>query len=152
MKVTIPQTKFITACLVFGLGLSMLGPIAPAQAITIYEGACGGDSGNGQTQGGSGSGGANSSGTNDGSGGSICDAAQKDNVQDFVKNTVNVALMVLGMVAVIMIVIGGIRYTTSNGDSSSMKGAKDTILYAVVGLVIAILAYAIVNFVLGAFS
>jgi hypothetical protein len=50
-----------------------------------------------------------------------------------------------------MIIYGGIRYTTSAGDSSHVKAAKDTILYAVVGLVVAILAYAIVNFVVGAF-
>ncbi|HMH70200.1 MAG TPA: hypothetical protein VK502_02280 [Candidatus Saccharimonadales bacterium] len=64
---------------------------------------------------------------------------------------VNILLYLLGAIAVIMIVIGGIRYTTSNGDSSSTKGAKDTILYAVVGLIIAMLAYAIVNFVVKAF-
>jgi multisubunit Na+/H+ antiporter MnhB subunit len=56
------------------------------------------------------------------------------------------------MIAVIMIVIGGIRYTTSNGDSSQVKSAKDTIMYAVIGLVVAILAYAIVNFILSAFK
>jgi hypothetical protein len=47
-----------------------------------------------------------------------------------------------------MIIVGGIRYTTSNGDSGRIKAAKDTITYAVVGLVVAILAYAIVNFVI----
>jgi hypothetical protein len=51
-----------------------------------------------------------------------------------------------------MIVIGGIKYTTSNGDSSAITSAKNTILYSVVGLVVAILAFAIVNFVLGAFK
>jgi hypothetical protein len=65
---------------------------------------------------------------------------------------VNIMLYILGAIAVIMIVIGGIRYTTSNGDSAGISGAKNTILYAIVGLVVAILAYAIVNFVLGAFQ
>jgi hypothetical protein len=51
-----------------------------------------------------------------------------------------------------MIVIGGIRYTTSNGDSAGITSAKNTILYAVVGLIVALLAYAIVNFVLTSFS
>lgn len=69
-----------------------------------------------------------------------------------IKDIVNVLLFVLGAIAVIMIIIGGIRYTTSNGDSSSIQGAKNTILYAVVGLVVAILAYAIVNFVIDAFA
>jgi len=87
-------------------------------------------------------------GTNDVGG----DKVSQNALQDGIKNIVNVLLFILGAIAVIMIIIGGIRYTTSNGDASATKGAKDTILYAVVGLVVAILAYAIVNFVLGAFS
>src|SRR4051812_3819833 len=70
-------------------------------------------------------------------------------LKDGIKTIVNVMLFLLGAIAVIMIVIGGIRYTTSNGDASATKGAKDTILYAVIGLVVAILAYAIVSFILG---
>ena len=64
---------------------------------------------------------------------------------------VNIILFVLGAAAVIMIVIGGFRYVVSQGDSSAIKGAKDTILYSVIGLIVAILAYAIVNFVLTQF-
>jgi hypothetical protein len=64
---------------------------------------------------------------------------------------VNILLFVLGAIAVIMIVIGGIRYATSNGDSSSITSAKNTILYSVIGLIVAIMAYAIVNFVITAF-
>ncbi len=78
----------------------------------------------------------------------LCGATKTDDAPDIIKNIINTILFVLGMIAVIMIVIGGIRYTTSNGDASSVKGAKDTVLYAVVGLVVAIMAYAIVNFVL----
>lgn len=63
----------------------------------------------------------------------------------------NVLLFVIGIVAVIMIIIGGIRYTTSNGDASQAKAAKDTILYSVVGLIIAIMAYAIVRWVVSVF-
>ena len=73
-------------------------------------------------------------------------------LEDGIKDIVNVLLFILGAIAVIMIIIGGIRYTTSNGDASNIKAAKDTILYAVIGLIVAILAYAIVNFVLGRFS
>lgn len=69
-----------------------------------------------------------------------------------VKTIVNILLYVLGAVAVVMIVIGGVRYATSNGDSSAITGAKNTILYSVVGLVVAMLAYAIVNFVIDAFK
>ncbi|QQG50859.1 MAG: hypothetical protein HZB75_05070 [Candidatus Saccharibacteria bacterium] len=81
----------------------------------------------------------------------VCKAQGTDNASSMVKIIINTLLIVLGMIAVIMIVIGGIRYTTSNGDSSAIKGAKDTILYAVVGLIVAIMSYAIVNFVVGAF-
>lgn len=87
-------------------------------------------------------GGVNSVGGND-AGGSL---------NDGIKNIINVLLYVIGSIAVIMIVIGGLRYVLSGGDSSSTKGAKDTILYAVVGLVVAIFAYAIVNFVVTSFS
>lgn len=67
------------------------------------------------------------------------------------KTIVNVLLFLLGAIAVIMIVIGGIRYTISNGDQGQIKQAKDTILYSVIGLIVALLAAAIVNFVLGQF-
>lgn len=73
-------------------------------------------------------------------------------LEEGIKNVVNVLLFLLGAIAVIMIIIGGIRYATSNGDSGAIKGAKDTILYAVIGLIVAILAYAIVNFVVDAFT
>jgi len=76
----------------------------------------------------------------------------KENLGKSIKKVVNVLLFVLGIIAVIVIVIAGIRYATSGGDSAQITGAKNTILYAVVGLVVAILAYAIVNFVLGAFK
>lgn len=72
-------------------------------------------------------------------------------VDNQVQVVVNILLFILGAIAVVMIVIGGIRYATSNGESSNIKAAKDTILYAVIGLIVAIMAYAIVNFVVGAF-
>ena len=46
------------------------------------------------------------------------------------------------------VIIGGIRYAVSGGDENGTRAAKDTILYAIIGLVVALLAYAIVNFVL----
>jgi hypothetical protein len=78
--------------------------------------------------------------------------ASTTELTDLIKSIINVMLFILGAIAVIMIIIGGIRYTTSNGDASATKGAKDTILYAVIGLIVAILAYAIVNFVVAAFK
>lgn len=54
----------------------------------------------------------------------------------------------VGAISVIMIIIGGFRYIVSGGDSNATKGAKDTILYAVIGLIIALIAQALVLFVL----
>lgn len=66
-----------------------------------------------------------------------------------VNTIINVALGVIGLVAVVMIILGGVQYTTSSGDAAKVKKAKDTILYGIIGLVVALLAFAIVNFVLG---
>ena len=57
---------------------------------------------------------------------------------------------IIGIIAVVMIILGGISYATSQGDPGKVKKGKDTILYGIIGLVIAILAFAIVNFVLSA--
>ena len=64
---------------------------------------------------------------------------------------INLLLFIIGAIAVIMVIIGGLRYVLSGGDANAVTSAKNTILYAIVGLAIAILAYAIVNFVVGAF-
>lgn len=60
----------------------------------------------------------------------------------------NILLFLIGAIAVIMLVIGGIRYVVSGGDQAAVTGAKNTILYAIVGIVVAFLAYAAVNFVI----
>jgi hypothetical protein len=60
----------------------------------------------------------------------------------------NILTYVIGAVAVLVIVVGGLRYTISGGDSKAISDAKNTIIYASVGLVVAIMANAIVNFVL----
>jgi hypothetical protein len=62
-------------------------------------------------------------------------------------NLTNALIFLVGAISVIMMVIGGLRYVTSNGDSKSVEGAKNTITYAVIGIIVAIAAYAIVNFV-----
>jgi hypothetical protein len=71
--------------------------------------------------------------------------------KEFVSNLIKLLLYAIGIISVIMIIIGGIKYTTSNGDSSQITSAKNTILYAVVGLIVALLAFAIVNFVVSQF-
>ena len=65
---------------------------------------------------------------------------------------VNTFLFIIGALSVVMIVYGGFRYVTSAGESSAVSAAKNTILYAVVGLVIALCAYAISDFVIDIFS
>jgi hypothetical protein len=64
----------------------------------------------------------------------------------------NVLLFILGAISVIMIIIGGLRYVVSGGNSTAVTAAKNTILYAIVGVIVALLAYAIVNFVLDSFT
>ncbi len=63
------------------------------------------------------------------------------------RTVANVLLFLVGAVAVIMLIIGGFRYVASNGDAAATKGAKDTIMYAIIGIIVAFLAYAAVNFV-----
>lgn len=67
-------------------------------------------------------------------------------LSDQVRNITNALMFILGAIAVIVIVIGGIMYVVSAGDPGKAKTAKDTILYAVVGLIVALMAGAIVNF------
>lgn len=60
----------------------------------------------------------------------------------------NTILYIVGIISVIMLIYGGLRYIISGGDSKKVTDAKNTILYAVIGLIISILSFAIVNFVL----
>ena len=124
----IRQIILTTFIALFGLVATPF--VASTSAIDVFKDACSG--GSGST--------------------AVCGASTKDELPNIIKNVINLLFFVIGMIAVIMIVIGGIRYSTSGGDAGSIKGAKDTILYAVIGLVVAILAYAIVNFTLSAFK
>ena len=72
----------------------------------------------------------------------------KNSFTTVIKNVINIFSIVVGAVSVIMIIIGGFRYVISNGDSNGVSGAKNTILYAIVGLVIVLFAQVIVRFVL----
>ena len=80
-----------------------------------------------------------------------CNVKEDSSLMPTVKTIIDVIIGVLGIVAVIVIVLGGVQYTLSTGDPGRIKKAKDTILYGIIGLVVAILAYAIVNFVLSSF-
>lgn len=65
-----------------------------------------------------------------------------------IANLINVAIGLAGLIAVVVIVFGGQRYLTSAGDPGKAKQAKDMIMYGVIGLVVAVLSWAIVNFVI----
>lgn len=69
-----------------------------------------------------------------------------------IHGVIRVLLFVVGVAAVIMLVIGGIRFVLSGGDSQAAAAAKNTVIYAVIGLIVAVLAWAIVNYVFGAVS
>ena len=62
----------------------------------------------------------------------------------------NTVLYAVGIISVIMLIYGGLRYVLSGGDNKKVTDAKNTILYAIIGLIISILSYAIVNFVINA--
>lgn len=87
--------------------------------------------------------------------GKSCDDAgaqgeAKDKVESTVQLVVNILSWIVGIAAVIMIIIGGFKYVTSSGDTGNVTSAKNTILFAVIGLVIVVLAQVIVNFVIDA--
>lgn len=65
-----------------------------------------------------------------------------------VRTIINILLMLAGLVAAIYLIIGGISYITSRGDEDKAEEAKNTILYAVIGLIVIGLSAAIVNYVI----
>lgn len=76
----------------------------------------------------------------------------KQDLPDIITTIINVMLFIAAALAVIMIIYGGIRYITAHGDEKQVKVAKDTIVYSVAGLIIAILAYALVTFIFDRFK
>ena len=83
------------------------------------------------------------------------DAAESSGMQtgslfgngSIINNIINIALFIVGILCVIMIIYSGIRYVISRGNPEEVKNAKNTLLYAIIGLIIAIIAWALVNFV-----
>jgi len=69
-------------------------------------------------------------------------------INSIISTTINIFSILVGVVSVIMIIVGGFRYITSGGDSSNVSSAKNTIIYAIIGLVVVALAQFIVQFVL----
>lgn len=70
-----------------------------------------------------------------------------EGLSDVLKLVVQIISVIAGVAAVIMIIIGGLRYITSGGDSSKVASAKSAIIYAIIGLVIVALAQIIVRYV-----
>jgi hypothetical protein len=64
----------------------------------------------------------------------------------------NTLIFLVGAVAVIYLIIGGLRYVVSSGDSKAVESAKNTILYAIIGIVVAVISFALVQFVINALN
>ena len=117
--------KLRSIFMVFGIIAGLIVFTAPAtQAINPFGTACD----------------ANSSAT-------LC-ASKGDSAMSLVHKIINLLIYAVGIIAVIMIVIGGLRYTVSSGDQAGVTTAKNTVMYAVIGLVVAVLSYAVVNLVI----
>jgi heme/copper-type cytochrome/quinol oxidase subunit 2 len=80
--------------------------------------------------------------------GGITDAQAQQRINDILHSIINLFSLVVGIVSVMMIIYGGLKYITSGGDSGNVGNAKNTILYAIIGIVIVALAQFIVRFVL----
>lgn len=124
----------LIASVVIALGAGLVAAPAMTGAQDIQDNLCGGAQGLDIT------------------GGDDCGATQgaSDDVNTLITNIVNIFSIVVGIIAVIMIIVGGFKYITSSGDSGNVTSAKNTIMYAIIGLVIVALAQIIVRFVLNA--
>lgn len=77
-----------------------------------------------------------------------CTADDESTLSKTIQDGIGLVSIIVGIIAVIMIIIGGFRFIVSNGDSSKITSARNTIIYALVGLMLAALAQIIVRFVL----
>ncbi len=122
-----------------GVSASVLSAALPAVAVFADPadggGAAGGAAGSGAVG-------------NASSGLSSVNPGASTDLQGQIKVILSAVYVVIGMVAVIMIILGGVTYATSQGDAAKVKKGKDTILYGIIGLIIVLLAFAITNFVL----
>ena len=76
-------------------------------------------------------------------------SSAEDDFETQVRVAVNVVVGVAGFIAVGFVIYGGILITMSAGDPNKVKRGKDTVMYAVIGMIVAVLAFAIVNFATG---
>ncbi len=77
--------------------------------------------------------------------------ADLDSEDSIVKKSINLLMYIVGLISVVMMIVGGLKYVTSGGDAAKVGAAKNTIMYSIIGLVVAILSFAIVNFVVAQF-
>ena len=78
----------------------------------------------------------------------VGDSTTDQNLSGNIVDILNVIIGAIGILAVGIVILGGVQYMTSSGDAGKVKKAKDTILYGIIGLIIVALAFAIVNFVI----
>lgn len=84
--------------------------------------------------------------------GGTCDATKTGtDANELINTIINLLSWIIGVIAVIMIIFGGFKFVTSSGDSGKVSSARQTIIYALVGLVIVALAQTVVKFVIGQF-
>jgi hypothetical protein len=76
------------------------------------------------------------------------DAAANDKINHIITVVINAFSLIVGIAAVIMIIVGGLKYIISGGEAGNVTSAKNTILYAIIGLVVVALAQFVVKFVL----
>lgn len=125
-------------CLTLLLGLS-LSFGAPTLAATNSQELCVGSGGTWKLD-------------KDAPSGGICTSSDGRTVAGTIQQLTDILIFIIGAIAVLMIIIGGIRYVLSAGDQTALTSAKNTILYSIIGLVVAFTAYAIVHFVYVAFN
>ncbi len=114
------------------LSIGLVGLIAlPVGAATTEESLCTGAGGTYSA------GGCNAQGTQ-----------KVGSVGDLISNVTNIILFITGAIAVIMIIVGGIRYVVSGGDGKAATDARNTVVYAAVGLIVAFLSWGAVQFVI----
>ena len=77
-------------------------------------------------------------------------AGTGNSLTGYITNIANALIFLVGAVAVIMVIIGALKFVVSMGDPKRVENARNTIMYAIVGVVIALCSFAIVNFLLGA--
>lgn len=130
------KKKIYTLLILVGLLSPMLATAGPVYAVDVFQ-SCGA---NGGTNTGAGAGGTD-----------VCKDAQAQSGNPFLstmKTVISIMALLVGVAAILSLIVGGIKFITAQGDASAVKSARDTVVYSLVGIVVAALAQAIVVFVL----